>query len=49
MRVYDRRDGIPILVDGKKYAVITPTSSPEDIYDFTLYPGRFMLLCSHLF
>ena len=44
LRIYDRRDGIPIPVDGKNYALITPKLSPEDVYDFTLYPGNARLI-----
>ena len=39
IRIYDRRDGIPISIDGGSYAKITPKSSSEFVYEFLLEPG----------
>ena len=40
LRIYDRRDGIPILINGESYVKITPTSSPLYRYNILIEPGR---------
>ena len=39
IRFYDRRDGIPILIDGESYVKITPKTSPQYQYSYVLGPG----------
>lgn len=40
IRVYDRRDRIPILINGKTYVRMIPTSSPEYVYNILVKPGK---------
>jgi len=40
LRIYDRRDGIPILINGESYVKITPSSSPLYRYSILIKPGR---------
>ena len=40
IRFYDRRDRIPILIKGKTYVRMIPTSSPENVYNIVLEPGK---------
>jgi hypothetical protein len=39
IRIYDRRDGIPILIDGESYVKITPKTSPQYEYNIVLGSG----------
>ena len=41
LRIYDRRDGIPILINGQNYKVIAPKSSPQYVYSIVIKPGKF--------
>ena len=45
VRVYDRRDGIPIQINGKSYVKITPTSSQQFVYNIELEPGKSVIFC----
>ena len=40
LRVYDRRDGIPILINGKRYVIIETKSSPLYFYNVVVEPGK---------
>jgi hypothetical protein len=40
IRILDRRDGIPILINGDRYVPITPKSSPLYRYNILIRPGR---------
>ena len=40
VRVYDRRDGIPIMINGSSYVKITPSSSPQFVYNIEIEPGK---------
>ena len=44
VRVYDRRDGIPIMVKGERYVKISPRSSPQYVQRILLKPGKSRLL-----
>ncbi|CAB4011013.1 Glyco X precursor, partial [Paramuricea clavata] len=40
IRIYDSRDGIPILIDGESYVRVTPKSSPQYQYNIVVEPGE---------
>lgn len=43
IRVFDERDGIPIAVNGKMFARLTPTDFPEFVYTIYLEPGTIVV------
>ncbi|XP_046853752.1 uncharacterized protein LOC124446913 [Xenia sp. Carnegie-2017] len=40
LRVFDRRDGIPVMIDDNNYVVIHPTVSKDYIYKILVKPGE---------
>jgi hypothetical protein len=40
IRIYDSRDGIPILIGGESYVRVTPKSSPQYQYNIVVEPGK---------
>ena len=41
IRFYDRRDGIPILINGENYVRIIPRTSPSFVHDIVVEAGKF--------
>ena len=43
LRIYDENDGIPIPVNGMKFARLTPRESEDFVYNLVVNPGKMFL------